>query len=252
MPRRPHRRVTRLRVLIVDDEPLARRRLARLLKHEADVVVVGECGDGESAVSALERLTPDLLLLDVQLPGMDGLAVLDAARPARSPAVVFVTAYDRYAVQAFEREAVDYLVKPVDGERLRSAVARARRRLGRHGRNDLTRALGALPNGKPAERLLVMSRGRGVFVRVAEIEWIEARGNTVHLHAAGVVHRLRGPLARLHERLDPERFRRVSRSAVVNLDHVKEIEPWFHGDAVILLESGRKVRLSRRYRRQMF
>lgn len=247
--------MSRLRVVIVDDEPLARRRLTRLLKSEPDVSVVGECGDGESAVAALGRLTPDLLLLDVRLPGMDGLAVLDAVRPAaHGPAVVFVTAYDRYAVAAFEREAVDYLLKPVDGERLRSAVARARRRLRRPGPGELARGLGALRNGisRPAERLLVMTRGRGVFVRTADIEWIEAAGNAVRLHVSGALHRVRGPLTRLVDRLDPDRFRRISRSAVVNVDRVKEIEPWFHGDAVILLDSGRRIRLSRRYRQELF
>ena len=244
-----------LRTLIVDDEPLARRRLARLLKAESDVVVVGECGDGESAVQALARLTPDLLLLDVRLPGMDGLGVLDAidARPSRRPAVVFVTAYDRYAVAAFEREAVDYLLKPVDGERLHAAVERARRRLRRSGPGELARGLSALRNGdaSPAERLLVMTRGRGVFIRTAEIEWIEAAGNAVRLHVGAAAHRVRGPLTRLLQRLDRDRFRRVNRSSVVNVDRVKEIQPWFHGDGIVVLESGRRVRLSRRYRSQL-
>lgn len=240
-----------MRALIVDDEPLARRRLGRLLKQETDVTVVGECGDGASAVRALEQHAPDLLLLDVHLPGMDGLAVLDAARPARRPAVIFVTAYDRYAVAAFDREAVDYVVKPVSGERLHAAVARARQRLKRGGSGELARGTAALRHDRPLERLLVMSRGRGVFVRTADIEWIEARGNAVHVHAAGAVHRLRGPLTRIQERLDPDRFRRVSRSAVVNLDRVKEIEPWFHGDAVLLMGSGKRIRLSRRYRQEL-
>jgi two-component system LytT family response regulator len=228
--------VTALRTLIVDDEPLARRRLARLLKDEPDVRVVGECGDGASALAALARLEPDLVLLDVRLPDMDGLAVADALPPARRPAVVFVTAYDRFAVAAFERDAVDYLVKPVDGRRLRSAVARVR---GRRG------------PGRPAERLLVTARGRGVFVRTADIEWIEAAGNAVRLHVRAAVHRVRGPLTRLLERLDGDRFRRVGRSSVVNLDHVREIQPWFHGDGIVVLASGRRVRLSRRYRQEL-
>jgi two-component system LytT family response regulator len=152
--------------------------------------------------------------------------------------VVFVTAYDRYAVAAFEREAVDYLLKPVDGERLHAAVERARRRLRRSGPGELARGLGALRNGdtSPAERLLVMTRGRGVFIRTAEIEWIEAAGNAVRLHMGSEVHRLRGPLRRLLQRLDPDRFRRVGRSTVVNVDCVKEIQPWFHGDAVVRVE----------------
>ena len=242
-----------LRTLIVDDEPLARRRLTRLLKTEDDVVVVGECGDGESAVRALARLTPDLVLLDVRLPGMDGLGVLDAIGAERRPVVVFVTAYDRYAVGAFEREAVDYLLKPVDGERLRAAVARARRRLRRRGPGELARGLNALRNGDgaPIERLLVMTRGRGVFIRTAEIEWIEAAGNAVRLHVGGAAHRVRGPLTRLLQRLDRDRFRRISRSSVVNVDRVKEIQPWFHGDGIVVLESGRRLRLSRRYRSEL-
>ena len=242
-----------LRALIVDDEPLARRRLARLLKDEPGVRVVGEASDGESAVAALGRLRPDLLLLDVRLPGMDGLAVLDALGAARRPAVVFVTAYDQYAVDAFEREAVDYVLKPVDGLRLRAAVARAAGRLRRSRPGGLERGLGALRNGdtQPVERLLVMKRGRGVFVRTENIEWIEAAGNAVNLHVGAVVHRVRGPLTRLLDRLDRQRFRRVSRGAVVNVDHVKEIQPWFHGDAVAVLDSGRRIRVSRRYRHEL-
>ena len=242
-----------LRALIVDDEPLARRRLARLLKDEPGVRVVGEASDGESAVAALGRLRPDLLLLDVRLPGMDGLAVLDALGAARRPAVVFVTAYDQYAVDAFEREAVDYVLKPVDGLRLRAAVARAAGRLRRSRPGELERGLGALRNGdtQPVERLLVMKRGRGVFVRTENIEWIEASGNAVNLHVGAVVHRVRGPLTRLLDRLDRQRFRRVSRGAVVNVDHVKEIQPWFHGDAVAVLDGGRRIRVSRRYRHEL-
>ncbi len=245
--------MTPLRALIVDDEPLARRRLTRLLKDEAYVRVVGECGDGESAVAALERLVPDLVLLDVRLPGMDGLAVLDAAKPSRRPAVVFVTAYDCYAVAAFEQEAVDYLLKPVDGDRLHDALGRVRRRLRRSGPGELARGFGAIPNrtAVPVERLLVMTRGRGVFIRTADIDWIEAAGNAVRLHVGATAHRVRGPLTRLLQRLDRDRFRRVSRSAVVNVDRVKEIQPWFHGDAVAVLQSGRRVRVSRRYRQEL-
>jgi two-component system LytT family response regulator len=220
-----------MRVLVVDDEPLARRRLLRLLRNEPDVTVVGECGDGESALQTLARLAPDVLLLDVRMPGIDGLQVAAAARSPR-PVIVFVTAYDQYAVAAFEREAVDYLLKPVDGARLRGAIDRARRRL----------RLRHLP---------VVSRGRGVFVPVGDIEWIEAARNAVGVHTAGAVHCVRGPLWRVLQRLDPARFRRVSRSAIVNVDRVREVLPWSHGDAVIVLQSGRRVRVSRRYRHEL-
>lgn len=229
-----------IRALIADDEPLGRRRVRRLLDAERDVAVVGECDDGPAALAAIRRLAPDVVFLDVQMPGLDGLGVLDALGGRRAlPVTVFVTAYDRYAVPAFDHHAADYLLKPIDPVRFREALGRVRERLGA----DTARA-------QPLERLLVRERGggRAFFVRLDEVEWIEAARNDVCLHVGRAAHRVRSTLGALERRLDPARFRRVSRSALVNLDRVRELQPWFHGDAVVLLQSGARVTMSRRYR----
>jgi two-component system LytT family response regulator len=232
-----------IRTLLVEDEPLALRRLRRLLRDEADVKVVGTCGDVPAARAAIAMSNPDLLLLDVQLPGADGLSLLDGLPDDRRPAVIFVTAHDRYAVPAFGHEAVDYLLKPVDPERFRAALARARRRLARPERVE---------HGAPLSRLLVRERGRAFFVRVDEVDWFEAAGNYVRLHAGRATHRVRLPLARLEARLDRRTFRRISRSHIVRLDGIRELQPWFHGDGLVILTSGAKLRLSRRYRDRLY
>ncbi|MGH9261126.1 MAG: LytR/AlgR family response regulator transcription factor, partial [Acidimicrobiales bacterium] len=199
-------------------------------------VVVGECGDGAAALSALTALAPDLVFLDVRMPGLDGLRVLDALGAKRAPEVIFVTAYDRYAIPAFERHALDYLLKPVSQERFRESVRHARDRLRRRP-----------ADGRPTQ-LLVRQRGRSSFVRLSDVEWIEAQGNRVRLHATGVVHGMRGPLTALAARLAGARFRRISRSALVNLDRVREIRSGLRGDGVVVLHSGLHLRLSRRFR----
>lgn len=232
-----------IRALLVEDEPLALRRLRRLLRDEADVKVVGTCGDVPAARAAIATANPDLLLLDVQLPGADGLSLLDGLPDGRRPAVIFVTAHDRYAVPAFGYEAVDYLLKPVDPERFRAALARARRRLARPERAE---------HGAPLTRLLVRERGRAFFVRVDEVDWFEAAGNYVRLHGGRTTHRVRLPLARLEARLDRRTFRRISRSHIVRLDGIRELQPWFHGDGLVILTSGAKLRLSRRYRDRLY
>ena len=239
-----------IRALIVDDEPLACRRLRRLLRTERDLEVVGECGDGASALAAIRRGRPDLVFLDVRLPGVDGLTLLRRVAGGPRPEVVFVTAYDRYAASAFDHEAVDYVLKPIAPERLREAVERARRRLGgRESGAAVPPPPSSLPT--PLERLLVRERGRAFFVRADEVEWIEAAGNYARLHHGRRAHALRTALTALERRLDPQRFRRVSRSALVNVDRVAEIQPWFHGDALVILQSGARVRLSRRYRSRL-
>lgn len=232
-----------IRALLVEDEPLALRRLRRLLRDEADVKVVGTCGDVPAARTAIDTLAPDLLLLDVRLPGADGLSLLEELPVARRPAVIFVTAFDRYAVPAFGHEAVDYLLKPIDPERFRTALARARRRLARPERAE---------NGAPLTRLLVRERGRAFFVRVDEVDWLEAGGNYVRVHVGRATHRVRLPLARLEARLDRRAFRRISRSHIVRLDGIRELQPWFHGDGLVILTSGAKLRLSRRYRDRLY
>jgi len=233
-----------IRALLVEDEPLAVRRLRRLLRGEPDIRIVASCGDAASARTAIDRHAPDLLFLDVQLPGMDGLALLRDVGAERQPAVIFVTAFERYAVPAFAHEAVDYLLKPIDPERLRTAVARARRRLGRRET--------ALGGGTPLVRLLVRERGRAFFVRVDEVDWFEAAGNYVRLHVGRAAHRVRLPLATLEARLDRRQFRRINRSYIVQLDRIRELQSWFHGDGVVILTSGIRLRLSRRYRDQLY
>jgi two-component system LytT family response regulator len=243
-----------MRVLIVDDEPLARRRLRRLLQAERGIEVVRECGDGDGAVAAIEALAPDLVLLDVQMPAMDGFGVLRACRAAPLPEVIFVTAYDQYALQAFEHHALDYLLKPVSRERLAGALSHARRRLAGGGADRNRRLDGLLEQsgGRPSLlRLLVHQRDRSYFVRIDEVDYLESDGNYIRVHTAQRRCRVRGTLARLATRLDPDRFRRISRTCVVNLDRVREIQPWFHGDAVVILQSGQRLRVSRTRRHEL-
>ena len=233
-----------IRTLLVEDEPLALRRLRRLLRDEADVKVVGTCGDVPAARTAVETLAPDLVLLDVQLPGSDGLVLLEELPVDQRPAVIFVTAFERYAVPAFAHEAVDYLLKPIDPQRLRLAVARARRRLARRTHAGTEDA--------PLTRLLVRERGRAFFVRVEEVDWLETAGNYVRVHVGRALHRVRLPLTQLEARLDRRAFRRISRSHIVRIDGIRELQPWFHGDGLVILTSGAKLRLSRRYRDRLY
>ena len=229
--------------MLVEDEPLALRRLRRLLREESDVKIVGACGDVPAARAAIAASAPDLLLLDVQLPGADGMSLLEELPPEGRPAVIFVTAHDRYAIPAFAHEAVDYLLKPIDAERFRAALARARRRLAQPERSE---------SGPPLTRLLVRERGRAFFVRVDDVDWFEAAGNYVRVHVGRATHRVRLPLARLEARLDRRAFRRISRSHIVRLDGIRELQPWFHGDGLVILTSGAKLRLSRRYRNRVY
>lgn len=233
-----------IRALLVEDEPLALRRLRRLLRDEADVKVVGTCGDVPAARTAVETLAPDLVLLDVQLPGSDGMVLLEELPVDQRPAVIFVTAFERYAVPAFAHEAVDYLLKPIDPQRLRLAVARARRRLARRTHAGTEDA--------PLTRLLVRERGRAFFVRVEEVDWLETAGNYVRVHVGRALHRVRLPLTQLEARLDRRAFRRISRSHIVRIDGIRELQPWFHGDGLVILTSGAKLRLSRRYRDRLY
>jgi two-component system, LytTR family, response regulator len=236
-----------LRVLIVDDEPLARRRLKALLKDEADIEIVGECEDGASAVAATTRLSPDVMFLDVQMPGMDGFDVIEALGPGRCPAIVFVTAYDKYALKAFDVHAIDYLLKPFDRKRLRRALTRARilasneKEMGRR----LLAALGDFRAGRPQERIAVKSRGRVYFIRAEEITWVEASGHYVTLHAGRDEHVIRGTIQDMESRLDPERFVRIHRSTIVNVDRIKELLPSFHGEYTVVMRDGTRLTSSR-------
>jgi two-component system LytT family response regulator len=253
-----------LRVLIADDEPLARQRLRRLLRREPEVEVVAECGDGPATVAGLMTHAPDLVFLDVQMPELDGFAVLRAIPADRLPVTIFVTAYDRYALQAFEARALDYLLKPYTEARFRAAFERARGAVLGPEPGERARLLSlleqirleqrdlraALSSAEPpaADRLLVREEGRVRVLAASEVDWIEAARNTVRLHVGAAVHILREPLSALETRLDPSRFARIHRSTVVNLERVTEILPWFSGDGMVVLRSGERLRVSRSFR----
>ncbi len=238
-----------LRVLVVDDEPLARERLRTLLEAERDVDVVAECADGVEAVAAFREARPDVVFLDVQMPGMDGFDVLEALGPDELPAVVFVTAHDRYALKAFDVHAVDYLLKPFDRERFASALERARLdlRAADAGRRVLALVADLRRERRPRQRIVVKAAGRVFFLQPSEIDWMEAAGNYVRLHAGKNVHMVRDTMKGLEDRLDPDTFVRIHRSRIVNLDRVREIQPWFHGEYVIVLTTGEQLTTSRRH-----
>ncbi|HTE51778.1 MAG TPA: LytTR family transcriptional regulator DNA-binding domain-containing protein [Kofleriaceae bacterium] len=245
--------MSRIRVLLVDDEPLARDRLRRLLEPDPDIVVVGECADGVEAIAAIREKAPDLVFLDVQMPEKGGFDVLDELGPDDLPAIVFVTAYDHHAIKAFEVSALDYLLKPFDEDRFARTLARVKAHL-RGEDDEVHRRTLALveelrhPRHRPLDRLLIRASGRLVFLRTDEIDYIEAEGNYVRVHAGAADHQLRETLSRLETQLDPDRFLRIHRSTIVNLDRVKEIQPLFHGEHRVVLRDGTELTLSRGYR----
>jgi two-component system LytT family response regulator len=242
-----------LNALIVDDEPLARKALLRLLKIERDINVIGQCGDGESAVDAIRRARPELVFLDVQMPEMDGFRVVETIGVNQMPVTIFVTAFDRYAMNAFDANAVDYLLKPFAADRLSRALARARDRyLGRQNQESAQRLfslLGSRYQSDYAQRLTVSTGGRILFVLVGDIDWIEAEGNYARLHVSCHVYDVRETLQALMEKLDPREFVRIHRSTIVNVQRIREVQPWFQGSHIVLLHSGEKLRMSR-YQRE--
>lgn len=244
------------RVVIVDDEPLARERLRMLLAGEEWIEIVAECPDGPSAVAAIQKLKPELVFLDVQMPGATGFEVIQAIGPERMPFVIFVTAYDRYALRAFDVHALDYLLKPFDRERFQQALLRARQQLERQSHGELERRLLQLVQDlKPApqrlERFVIKAGGRVFFVRSEEIDWIEAAGNYVKLHVGPDAHLFRETMNALESQLDPDIFFRVHRSHIVNIERVRELQPWFNGEYVVFLRDGTRLTLSRGYREKL-
>src|SRR5262245_52701617 len=242
-----------IRALIVDDERLARRRVREMLQHDRDIEVVGERANGPQAVAAVRENSPDLMFLDVQMPGMDGFEVLNALRDERLPMVVFITAYDQYALRAFEECAVDYILKPFDRARFERAVQQAKSRIRQERQSDLTRHLLTLienlkqRSGYP-ERLAIKENGRIVYVKTESIEWVAAEGNYVRIHAGKSSHLLLGTISSLEAQLDPKKFRRIHRGTIVNIDCVRELQPWFNGCYRVILQSGVELSLSRGYR----
>jgi two-component system, LytTR family, response regulator len=246
----------RIRVIIVDDEPLARDGVRLHLEGTEDVEIVGEAGSGEEAVSLIEAMRPDLMFLDVQMPGIDGFGVLEAVGPAQMPVTIFTTAYDEFAVRAFDAHAVDYILKPYDAERFRKALERGRESVRSRRRSRIDDSLGSLleelrSRTQFVERLVVRSGGRIVILRIAEIDWIEAASNYVRLHAGGRDYLLRETMTALESKLDPAEFVRIHRSTIVRVDRIRELEPLFQGDYVVILTDGTRLTSSRGYRERL-
>ncbi len=246
-----------IRALIVDDEPLARELLGSLVSATPGFQVVGECRNGREAVERLRSSPPDVVFLDVQMPELDGFGVVEAVGVERMPLTVFVTAYNEHALRAFEAQALDYLLKPFDDERLARALKRVEGqvRLARGGGQVEPKLVALLESlhrrERYAARLVLREEGRASFLPVADIDWVEAAGKHVQVHARGTVHTVRESITALEEQLDPRRFVRVHRSAIVNLDRVREVQSWFHGDFVLLLEDGAQVTTGRGFRERL-
>ena len=253
----------RIKTLIVDDEPLARRNLRVLLEKDPQIEIVDECRNGREAVKAINTLSPDLIFLDIQMPEMDGFDVLARTGPEHIQAIIFVTAFDQYALKAFDVHALDYLLKPFDDERFAHALQRAKTQIEAREINRLSKRLLALLEERESERkgseetekyltrLMIKDAGRVMLLKVDEIDFIEADGNYAKVHAGRKSHLLREKMNELEARLDPAKFVRIHRSIIVNLERIKEMHPHFNGDYIVVLEDGRKLRLSRTRREHL-
>lgn len=243
-----------IRALIVDDEPLARRGIRVRLERGGDVEIVAECANGRDAARAIGACSPDLVFLDVQMPGLDGFGVVEQIGTDRMPPVVFVTAYDAHALRAFDVHALDYLLKPIDDERFAIALARARRRIDERAAANGGVAGATRPNlaGAIADlrerRILIRDRGRVLVVNEADVDWIEAEGDYVRVHTAGRGHLMRETMAAMADRLDPSRFARIHRSTIVNVARIRELRPHPNREYTVVLQDGTRLKLSRGYR----
>jgi len=243
----------RMRMLIVDDEPLAREKIRDLVKLDPELEIAGECTNGLEALAAIQELRPDLLLLDVQMPEVGGFTVLEALKDEVMPLVIFVTAYDQYAVRAFEFHALDYLLKPFDRERFEAAIGRAKAHVRREQNGSLDQRILALleqlkAETKYIERLVVKAGGRVFFLETKEIDWIEAEGNYVNIHTPKKSFLLRETISNLEAQLDPKHFVRIHRSSIVRIDRIQELQTWSHGEYRVILYGGTELTLSRNYR----
>ncbi len=248
--------MTKIRAMVVDDEAMARERVVGMLRQEQDIELIGECSDGQQAVDAINTQHPDLVFLDVQMPACDAFGVIEKVGADKMPAVVFVTAYDEYALRAFEVHAIDYLLKPFGRERFQQTLQHARAHVERRRAGDLGKRLMALvqdikPEPQKLDRLVVKSGGRVFFLRTEDIVWIEAAGNYVRLHLGDDSHLFRETMNGIEARLDPRRFVRIHRSRIVNSDRIKELQPWFNGEYVVVLQNGTRLTLSRGYREKL-
>ena len=245
-----------IRVCIVDDEPIACRRIQRLLKDDTSIEIVKICNNGEHATEAIRKLSPDLVFLDIQMPGMDGFEVLKSLQNENMPHVIFVTAYDRYAIQAFEVHALDYLLKPFDTERFEEALTRAKAQIEQDRNRTLNKGIFALLEEMKTpprylERLVIKASGRVFFLKTEEIDWIEAQGKYVSIHAGKEEHLVREGMNTLENELDPRKFVRIHKSTIVNVDRIQQLQTWFHGDYRVILHNGTTLTLSRRYRQRL-
>ena len=252
----------RIRTLIVDDEPAARAAIRSLLADDPEVNLVGECADGRSALRAIQDDAPDLLFLDVQMPEMDGFSLLRELDPSELPVVVFVTAYDQYALRAFEVHALDYLLKPFDDVRFREAVLRAKDQV-RQGKlgalsqqllallDGVSRPPAAISDGQYLKRLAIRSGGRVTILAVRDIDWIEAEGDYVKIHSGRAWHLLRETMKHLEEQFDPARFVRIHRCTIVNVERIKELQSYFRGEYVVILHDSTSLKLSRGYKEHL-
>jgi two-component system LytT family response regulator len=242
-----------IQTLIVDDEPLARDRLRQLLQSDPEFQIAGECRNGVEAVEAIRKSRPDLIFLDVQMPEVDGFGVIEAVGARNMPPVIFVTAYDKYALRAFDENALDYLLKPYDERRFQRAVQRVKDHLNRGTSNNMTERMMALlqdvsPERKAMDRLVIKSDGRVVFLKTREVDYAEAAGNYLSLHVGKDTYLIRETMNAFEARLDPEKFLRIHRSTIVNIERIKEVQPWFKGEYVVTLRDGTELSLSRTYR----
>ena len=245
----------KIRTLIVDDEPIARRGIRANLKSERDVEIIGECANGREAVAAIRRERPDLVFLDVQMPLLDGFGVVAAIGVDEMPAVVFVTAFDEHAIRAFEINAVDYLLKPVDPERFQKTLSRVRRAFEDSNTNELKRKISMLLEGKAEhaylERITVKNTGSITLLKTVEITRISSEGNYVKIHAGGKTHLLRETMDAMQQKLDPQKFIRLRRSSIVRIESIRELHPLFNGEYIVTLEDGARITSSRRYRHHL-
>jgi two-component system, LytTR family, response regulator len=245
-----------MRAIIADDERLAREKLRILLASEPNIKLVAECHDGQQALSAIRTYRADLLLLDIQMPGMDGFQVLNELSPEEMPVVIFTSAYDQYAIRAFEAHALDYLLKPFDQERLHHAIERARLELNKSRDREITHRIldllsqvkSEMPAPSSEGRLVIRAKGRVVFLNLSEVDWIEASANYVRLNAGKESHLFRETIGRVSERLNPNHFVRVHRSTIVNVRKIKELIPVNSGEYIVVLKNGKELSCSRSYR----
>lgn len=245
-----------LKVLIVDDEPLARERIRSFLEHEKDIEICAECADGLEAAKAIVRFSPGLIFLDIQMPELDGFGLIQTIGIENMPFIIFVTAFDEYAIQAFEAQALDYLLKPFDRERFQKALDRARTFIQKDRVEDLNDRIKKMlfstaPQEEYLKRIVVKNPGKIYFVPVEEILWIEAAGNYLDVHTGEKTHCIRETMRNMESQLDPQSFLRIHRSTIVNVNQIKEMKPYLQNDFVVILSNGDQLVMSRTYRMNM-